>query len=77
MFAGRRPLLKVLHGHAAWAPGQLEGEIRAQAWTWAADIGPAFALSELDALDEAGELRPLLWELATAATAMAARQRQA
>ena len=37
-------LLHVLHGHAAWAPGQLDGEIRADAWTWAAEIGPRFAL---------------------------------
>lgn len=37
-------LMRVLHGHAAWAPGQLEGEIHAAAWTWAADLGEEFAL---------------------------------
>ena len=38
----------VLYGYAAWSPGQLEGEIRSQLWTWAADAGLQFALGGND-----------------------------
>ena len=99
--------LKALYGHAAWAPGQLEGEIRAKgtravhathaaclcrgrtgsescaltlllpipclcprvvaAWTWAADLGPAFAMTVM--------MRPPdhMWNLAKAAVETARR----
>ena len=74
--AGGRCALKVLHGHSAWAPGQLEGEIRTGAWTWAAGIGPAFALSTLDRADARGEVLPegggALWVQAAAAVAAVA-----
>ena len=30
--ADNKPLVRVLYGHAGWAPGQLEGEIAAGAW---------------------------------------------
>lgn len=37
-------LVRALHGHAAWAPGQLEGEIRSQIWEWAPRLGNGFAM---------------------------------
>jgi len=36
--------VRVLHGHAAWASGQLEGEIRSGAWEWAPDLGYEVAM---------------------------------
>ena len=43
--AGPQPLqLQVVHGHAAWAAGQLEGEIRAGAWLWDAGAAHNFIL---------------------------------
>lgn len=36
--------VQVLHGHAAWAAGQLEGEIRAGAWLWTAGVAHRFLL---------------------------------
>ena len=35
-------LVQVVYGHAAWAPGQLEGEMRHGAWKWAEGLGPSF-----------------------------------
>jgi len=35
-------LVQVVYGHAAWAPGQLEGEMRHGAWRWAEGFGPRF-----------------------------------
>ena len=40
---GGRPAVQALYGHAAWAGGQLEGEVRAGAWRWVPDAGRAFA----------------------------------
>ena len=48
--------LRVLHGRAAWAPGQLEGEIRAGAWILAPDLAGEFALRKNDGT---------MWEQAT------------
>ena len=45
---GGAVLLHALHGRAAWAVGQLEGEIRSGLWTWAPGIGPGFAMSRPD-----------------------------
>ena len=51
----RRPLqLQVLHGHAAWAAGQLEGEIRAGAWHWVPGAGALHTLHTLHALHASG-----------------------
>ena len=38
--ADNKPLVRVLYGHAGWAPGQLEGEIAAGAWKCAAATPP-------------------------------------
>ena len=68
---GNECVLKALHGHAAWAPGQLDGEIRAKAWTWAAGIGPSFAMTVLDTLDADGDVRGVMWEKAMEAVRLA------
>jgi putative AlgH/UPF0301 family transcriptional regulator len=66
--------LRVLYGHAAWAPGQLAGEIRANAWTWAADIGPAFAMRGGNGPLWLEEAQPIeTWERALAAVAVERR----
>ena len=56
-------LVQVIYGHAAWATGQLEGEIRAGAWRWAPELGRRFALDEHF---------PSAWLRANAAVAAAA-----
>jgi len=58
-------LAKALHGHAAWAVGQLEGEIRSQMWEWAPDIGPEFTMHRTDA-----EAELQTWYRAVAAVAV-------
>ena len=79
---GERPLLlRVLHGHSAWAPGQLEGEIRRQVWTWAADIGPDLALTSLTSAaqgENGGRAQQVsMWERALARVAAARHAGQA
>ena len=54
--------LHVLHGHSAWAPGQLEGEIHDGAWEWAPGLGEDFAMRRYGRRDE-------VWLLARAAVA--------
>ncbi|KAL1525616.1 hypothetical protein AB1Y20_020469 [Prymnesium parvum] len=41
---GAQLQLQVVHGYAAWAAGQLEGEIRAGAWVWRAGAAHDFIL---------------------------------
>ena len=38
-------ILRAMHGHSSWAPGQLEGEIRSGLWKWGAGQGYEFALT--------------------------------
>eukprot|EP00325_Prymnesiales_sp_UTEX-LB-985_P025356 CAMPEP_0174733140 /NCGR_PEP_ID=MMETSP1094-20130205/60731_1 /TAXON_ID=156173 /ORGANISM="Chrysochromulina brevifilum, Strain UTEX LB 985" /LENGTH=359 /DNA_ID=CAMNT_0015935761 /DNA_START=35 /DNA_END=1114 /DNA_ORIENTATION=+ len=42
-------LVKAVHGHASWAVGQLESEIRANLWVWAPGVGHHFALCSSEA----------------------------
>ena len=60
--------VQALQGHAAWAAGQLEGEIRAGAWTWAAEIGPDLVMRRADVWPSRA-----VWESARAAVDAAHR----
>jgi hypothetical protein len=61
--------LRVLHGYASWAPGQLEGEIEAKVWAWASGLGADVALEGAPRTAEGRDAQPheerdLIWERA-------------
>lgn len=56
--------VQVLHGHAAWAPAQLDGEVRAGVWKFAPTLGHEFAMC--GSTDPRG-----VWRRATARVAAA------